>query len=253
MITLTVLTAKPESPFYVQLSGIVDEQILHLQDARGKFLLDKVHESNMNYYFRNAAEKPWNNHLLLSILVYADHNADVRTISRFSSTIHPRLIDIFGVFKFKKMSEFEVEIHMYDYLKGSYYQEHSDSKRKELLNSYTAVCYKKKKWITTKLNSAQQSYFEQFLFPMPSYDSSDFSFSKSAKEQSQNTRKSETDVIVPLLPQIRAEGHFRWNQINRLRQAFVCFESPRTLHCFIVEISLQMYWCLFRGKQSIPC
>ena len=29
---------------------------------------------------------------------------------------------------------------------------------------------------------------------------------KSAKEQTQNTRKSETDAIVPLLPQIRAEG-----------------------------------------------
>ena len=56
---------------------------------------------------------------------------------------------------------------------------------------------------------------------MPSYDSRDFSFTKSAKEQAQNTRKSETDAIVPLLPQIRAEGHFRWNQINRLRQAYL--------------------------------
>lgn len=41
------------------------------------------------------------------------------------------------------------------------------------------------------------------------------------KEQAQNTRKSETDVIVPLLPQIRAEGQFRWNQISRLRQAYL--------------------------------
>ena len=77
-----------------------------------------------------------------------------------------------------------------------------------------------------------RSYFEQFLFPMPSYDSRDFSFTKSAKEQAQNTRKSETDAIVPLLPQIRAEGHFRWNQLNRLRQAFLkACEQAKTTNC----------------------
>lgn len=55
MITLTVLTNKPQSPFYEQLLAKVDDQLLHLQDSRGKFLLDKVHETNMNYYIRNVA------------------------------------------------------------------------------------------------------------------------------------------------------------------------------------------------------
>ncbi|QED50013.1 site-specific integrase [Cytobacillus dafuensis] len=227
---MTVLTDNPQSPFYEQLLCAVDKQLLHLQDARGKFLLDKVHERNMKYYIHNVVDKPWNNHLLLVIYVYSDNNADVGTIYNVIGNIHSRLKDIFDVFQLENMTEFDVETHMYQYLKGSYYQEHSDSKRKELLKWYRAVSYNKKKWITTKLNSSKQSYFDQYLFPMPSYDSRDFPFTKSATEQAHNTRKNETDVIVPLLPQIRAEGHFRWNQLNRLRQAFLkaCEQAKKT-------------------------
>lgn len=89
--------------------------------------------------------------------------------------------------------------------------------RAKFLSYYRTTPYEIKKWVTSKLNSEQQSYFGQYLFQMPR----DFTFTKSAKEQAQNTRKSETDAIVPLLPQMRAEGHFRWNQLNRLRQAFL--------------------------------
>lgn len=232
MITLTVLTENPQSPFYEQLLGEVDDQLLHLQDARGIFLLDKVHERNMNYYIRNIVDKPWNNHLFLLILVYSDKNADVVTINNLIGTISPRLNDLFDVFHLRSMIEFDVETHMYQYLKGSHLQEHTDSMKLELLTKYRRASYQTKKWITSKLNSDQQPYFEQYLFPMPSYDSRDFSFTKSVKEQAKNTRKSETDVIVPLLPHIRAEGHFRWNQLNRLRQAFLkACEQAKTTKC----------------------
>lgn len=36
-MTLTVLTDKPQSPFYEQLMGRVDEQLLYLHDTRGAF------------------------------------------------------------------------------------------------------------------------------------------------------------------------------------------------------------------------
>lgn len=230
MIKLTVLTDKPKSPFYEQLLGKVDDQLLHLQDARGIFLFDKVHERNMYYYIRNVLDKPWNNHLLFSVLVYADKNADVQSINNMYKKICTRLQDLFDVFYLNKIQEFDVETHMYQYLKGAYYQEHSDNMRAEFLSWYRAMSYNTKKWITSKLSNEQQLYFEQYLLPMPSYDSRDFTFTKSAKEQAHNTRKSETDAIVPFLPQIRAEGHFRWNQLNRLRQAFLkaCEQAKTT-------------------------
>ena len=77
MITLTISTIIPQSPFYQQLLDKVDEQILHLQDARGIFLLDKVNEKNLKYYINQVVDKPWNNHLLLAMLIYADKNSDV--------------------------------------------------------------------------------------------------------------------------------------------------------------------------------
>nr|WP_318241030.1 site-specific integrase [Ureibacillus galli] len=240
MIILTVLTDKPKSPFYEQLLGKVDEQLLHLQDARGIYLLDKINERNMNYYIRNVVDKPWNNHLLLSVLVYTDKKADVRSISILIENLNPRFNNLFEVFQLNNITKFNVETHMYQYLKGLIYQEHSDNMRANLLQWYRSVSYNTKKWITSTLNNEQQSYFEQFLFQMPTYDSRDFSFTKSAKEQAQNTRKSETDVIVPLLPQIRAEGHFRWNQLNRLRQAYLkACEQAKTTNC---ELPLEFHY-----------
>ncbi|WP_420488300.1 site-specific integrase [Gottfriedia acidiceleris] len=229
---MTVLTDKPQSPFYEQLLGKVDEQLLHLQDTRRNFLLDKVHEKIMNYYIRNVVDKPWNNHLILSILIYTDGNSDVRTIEHLINLMNPRLIDLFNVFHFNKMTEFDVETHMYKYLKGTIYLEHSDYMRADFLQRYRSNSYVTKNWITKKCNSDQQYYFEKYLLPMPSFDYRDFTFTKSAKEQAQNTRKNETDVIVPLLPQIRAEGHFRWNQLNRLRQAFLkACERSKSTNC----------------------
>lgn len=194
----------------------------------------------MYYYIRNSADKPWNNQLLLSVLVYTDKKVDVKSISSLLEILNPRFNNLFEVFQLNNMTEFNAETHMYQYFKGLIYQEHSDNMRANLLSWYRSVSYNTKKWITSTLNNEQQSYFEQFLFQMPTYDSRDFSFTKSAKEQAQNTRKSETDVIVPLLPQIRAEGHFRWNQLNRLRQAFLkACEQAKTTNC---ELPLEFHY-----------
>lgn len=232
MITLTILTEKPQSPFYEQLLGKVDDRLLHLQDIRGIFYLDKIYEQNLNYYICNVAEKPWNNHLLLLFYVYIDKNANVQTIAHLFSIINVRLNNIFENLHLRNMTEFNVETHLYQYLKGSIYPEHSDDMRSKTLSYFKSFSYSSKKWILSKLSNEQCSYFEQYLIPMPSYDSKDFSFTKSAKEQAQNTRKSETDAIVPLLPQIRAEAHFRWNQLIRLRQAFLkACEQVKSTNC----------------------
>ncbi len=240
MITLTVLINKPQSPFYEQLLGKVDDQLLHLQDARGIFYLDKIHEKNLNYYIRYIAEKPWNNHLLLALYVYVDKNLDVGTISNVSTIMHVRLNDIFKSFHLLNMTELNVETHLYEYFKGSIYPEHSDNQRADFLGEYSSTSSAAKRWAISKLNNEQCSYFEQYLLPQPSYTSRDFSFTQSAKEQARNTRKSETDVIVPLLPKIRAEAHFRWNQLNRLRQAFLkTCEQVKSTNC---ELPLDFHY-----------
>ncbi|MGK5507555.1 site-specific integrase [Brevibacillus formosus] len=217
---MTLLRVKPESEYYSTLQGKVDDNILHLQDVRGVFLLDKVNERNIKYFINQIIEMPWCNHLLLAILIQADRNLDSATTDKMLNSIHSRMNDLFHFYSIQEMREFNTDIHMYDYLKEKCYPEHSNNKRRAFLTEYRSVAYNTKKWLTQKLNQEQQTYFEQLLFPLPSFDSRDFSFSKLAIEQRQNNRKDETDAIVPYLPEIRATARFRWSQMKRLRDAF---------------------------------
>ncbi|XZF77910.1 site-specific integrase [Bacillus sp. AL-1R] len=217
---MTIITLKPQSPFYEQLWGKVDDQLLHFCDVRGIFLLDKMDEKYLKYYINNVLDQPWNNHLYLAMLVYIEKRSDVATIEEIIKVINTRLCNLFECFGLIRMDDFDTETHMYQYLKGSIFEEHSDGMRARLLSCYRTCSYVTRKWVVTKILQEHQGYFHRFILPMPSYDSRDFSFTRAANEQAKNTRKSETDAIVPLLPRIRAEGHFRWNQINRLRQAY---------------------------------
>ena len=94
------------------------------------------------------------------------------------------------------MEEFDVEIHMYQYLKGDVLPNDSYNKRYELLRKYKSISYSTQKWLNNKLNLEEKEFFTQFLLSPLSYDSRDFSFQKLAKEQS-TTRKDDTDAIVP--------------------------------------------------------
>lgn len=218
---MTTITDLPTSPFYNDLKGKVDEHILHLQDNRGVFLLDKLDGKPIKYFLNQCLNTPWQNQILFTMLINGDRNLDTNTIASQFRLLCLRIKGIFHAYDLQTFADFDTEKHMYDYLKCLIYPEHSNNQRTAFLRLYTSVSYSTKKWFTSKLNQEQQEYFQQFLFPTPTFDSRDFSFSKQAREQAQNTRKNETDAIVPYLPQIRAEANFRWNQMKRLRETFL--------------------------------
>ncbi|HDR3887327.1 TPA: site-specific integrase [Bacillus cereus] len=226
---MTPTTSSPNSPFYKELAGKVDEHILHLRDSRGVFLLDKLDEFPVKYFLSNCLDTPWQNQLLLTMLISGDRNLDARTVYNNIRYINVRFKNIFHAYDLQSFTDFDTETHMYDYLKGLIYPEHSNSQRAVFLQNYTAVTYFTKKWLVLKLNQEQQEYFQQFLLPIPMFDIRDFTFNKQAKEQARNTRKSETDAIVPHLSQIRSEANFRWNQMKRLREAFLtaCLQAEQ--------------------------
>lgn len=221
MITLTVLIDKPQSPFYEQLLGKVDDNILHLRDKRGNFLLDKQTEKNINYFINHVMDQPWKNHLLLGVLIYGDKKADPVSIEAIITNINKRFKDLFEVFYLENMDDFDVENHMYQYLKADVLKEHTDIMRSKLLTLYKPITTSTKRWILSNLDSNYQTHLEKYLFNTPSFDSREFSAFQLSNEKSKDTRKQETDALVHLLPQIRAEGNFRWNQVNRLRNAFL--------------------------------
>ncbi|OUA51232.1 tyrosine-type recombinase/integrase [Bacillus thuringiensis] len=218
---MTTAISSPNSPFYKELVGNVDEHILHLRDSRGVLLLDKLNELPVKYFLNRCLGTPWQNQLLLAMFISGDRNLDAQTVFSNIGHVNVRLKDIFQAYDLKTFTDFDTEKHMYDYFKSLIYPEHSNSQRAEFFRRYKSISYLSKKWLTSKLSEEQQEYFQQFLLPLPRYDSRDFIFNKQTREQAQNTRKSETDAIVPYLPQIRAEANFRWNQMKRLREAFL--------------------------------
>ncbi|MED1596216.1 MULTISPECIES: tyrosine-type recombinase/integrase [Bacillus] len=218
---MTTITDLPTSPFYNELIGKVYEHFLHLQDNRGVFLLDKLDESPVKYFLNQCLDTPWQNQLLLYMLISGDRNLDTNSIANQLRTLCPRFKDIFHTYELQTFADFDTEKHMYQYLKGLIYPEHSNDQRARFLSRYKSISYSTNKWLIAKLNQEQREYFQQFLLPKPLFDSRDFTFTKQAREQAQNTRKSETDAILPYLPQIRAEANFRWNQMKRLREAFL--------------------------------
>ncbi|MGY1423644.1 hypothetical protein [Bacillus cereus] len=218
---MTTAISSSNSPFYKELVGNVDEHILHLRDSRGVLLLDKLNELPVKYFLNRCLGTPWQNQLLLAMFISGDRNLDAQTVFSNIGHVNVRLKDIFQAYDLKTFTDFDTEKHMYDYFKSLIYPEHSNSQRAEFFRRYKSISYLSKKWLTSKLSEEQQEYFQQFLLPLPRYDSRDFIFNKQTREQAQNTRKSETDAIVPYLPQIRAEANFRWNQMKRLREAFL--------------------------------
>ncbi|MGE7998908.1 site-specific integrase [Lysinibacillus sp. NPDC093190] len=218
---MTITLKKPQSPFYKQLIGKVDHKLLHLRDARETFILDKIEDSFLNYYVRQVLDKPWKNHLYIYMITDVERNLNPTSILENTKVLNVRLKDLFEHYNLTEIAQLNTETHMYEYFKETIFENHSDNQRSNFLAQYRTCSYYVNKWVKSKLSEEQQDYFEQFIFPLPSYDSSDFGFTKAAKEQARNTRKSETDAIVDFLPQIRAEGHFRWNQIDRLRKAFL--------------------------------
>lgn len=213
--------SSPNSPFYKELAGKVDEHILYLRDSRGVFLLDKLNELPVKHFINQCLGTSWQNQLLLVMLIGGDRNLDAQTVFNNIRNINVRFKNIFHAYDLKTFTDFDTAKHMYDYLKGLIYPEHSNNQRAEFLRLYNSISYSNEKWLRSKLCQEQQEYFQQFLLPMPTFDNRDFIFNKHAKEQAQHTRKSETDAIVPHLPQIRVKANFRWNQMKRLRDAFL--------------------------------
>lgn len=127
-------------PFYKKLAGRVDEHILHLRDSRGVFLLDKLNELPVKHFLNRCLGTPVQNQILLMMLIGGDRNLDTQTVIKYIS-INVRLKDIFLAYDLKTFTDFDTEKHMYDYLKGLIYPEHSNNQRSLFQKYYKTISY----------------------------------------------------------------------------------------------------------------
>ncbi|MEH6944509.1 site-specific integrase, partial [Bacillus sp. JJ722] len=133
---MTTSNLTPQLSCYEQLLEKVDSQLLHLRDAREAFFLDKIDETGIKYYINNVVDKPWNNHFFLYLIVGTERKLNARTIEINLSTINARLVDLFEYFHLTEIEQLNTETHLYEYFKGTIFENHSNSKRAVFLKQY---------------------------------------------------------------------------------------------------------------------
>ncbi|UYX52178.1 hypothetical protein M3Y14_27305 [Bacillus thuringiensis] len=217
--------------WYQALKGKVDNNILVYQHKRG-YLWDKVNPEHLRYLKNNCCGYFFTNHLALGLMVISNQNLNPKTISSHLTVVSLGLKQIFQELTLASVNDFDVDIHLSDYLRREIFPSHSDSKRSLLLIKYKSVVSKVHKWHSTKLIREQQEVFAPFLLPRTYLDSKDFKVYKAAREAAKRKRKSETDAISKEFIKIRAEGGFRLNQVRRLRQKYLeVVELVKTNDC----------------------
>ncbi|PHC38343.1 integrase [Bacillus pseudomycoides] len=206
--------------WYQELKDKVDKNILAHQDKRDYFW-DKVNPEHLRYFKNKCCGYPFTNHLALGLMVISNQNLDPKTIRADLGGISIGLKQIFQELKLASVNDFDIDIHLSDYLRREILPSHSDNKRSQFFKKYKNVVKKVQKWHSTKLTREQQEVFAPFLLPRTYLDGRDFNVGKSAKEAAKSKRKSETDAISKDFIKIRAEGGFRLNQVRRLRQKYL--------------------------------
>lgn len=206
--------------WYQDLKGKVDDNVLTYQDKQGYFW-DKVNPVHLRYFKNKCCGYPFTNHLALGLIVISNQNLKPKTVHTNIGSINICLKQLFQETKLASLNDFEVDIHLSDYLRREILPSHSDNKRIQFFTSYKNVVKSVHKWHSTKLTREQQEMFAPFLLPQTHLDSRDFKVNKAAKDASKRKRKSETDAISKEFIKIRAEGGFRLNQVRRLRQKYL--------------------------------
>lgn len=204
--------------WYQKLYGKIDPVILNLKDYDDEYYWDKVDENSLRYFVKNVLDSPWQNHLGLSLLCVTDRKLTPQSIYNLMSNINARLKCFFKEAELISMESFNYSI-VEKYITGELIKKHTEGQRQSFLTAYGSFFFNMSKWITTQFMNDQQNYLSQYLLPKMPFDNRDFTVRTRAIDKSKENRKIETSAITPLLPEIRAEGHFRWNQVKRLREA----------------------------------
>lgn len=204
------------------LEGLIVPEILHAPktggDPGGGWPV--VHERLVRYFLRNVAGTPWANHLALILAVLSARRQDVQTVRVTMMNFHARFSDIFSALKLQSMEEWKPDPYLPLYVRGEIVPQDSQYTRQLFLTRYSSATRHVQNWLDS-LPEAERPMYQRFVLPLPSqFLYEQLSKWKEVKQHQEDHRKAETAAVVPHFSQLRAEAHFRFNRICRLRLAY---------------------------------
>ena len=197
-------------------------EILHAPKTGGDPIggWPQVHERIVRYFLRNVAGTPWANHLALILAVLSARRQDVQTVRVTMMNLHARFSDIFETTKLQTMEEWKPDRYLPLYVRGEIVPQDSQYTRQLFLTRYSSATRHVQNWLDA-LPETERLLYQRFVLPLPSqFLYEQLSKWKEVKQNQEDHRKTETAAVVPHFSALRAEAHFRFNRLQRLRLAY---------------------------------
>lgn len=164
---------------------------------------------------------PWANELFLLAGVVTLHNCQPNSIINILNTVHRGLRDLFQAFNLKTMRDWNPDKHIPPYLRGSVLPEDTEVQRYRFRSLYTVATGHLKRWLSGLSETDKQSYSVFVLRPADPDLTRSRIKAIDIFEQQREQRKSESEAIVDLYPEIRYTAHMRYNKLARLREIYL--------------------------------
>jgi hypothetical protein len=189
-------------------------------DPRNHGSWREVPQKVVRYLENNVLHKPWGDVLALVAAVMMAGRFQVTTVINKLSTLNTRFRVLFEALGLARMDEWDANTHIPAYLKGEILPHETPLTRHRFLMDYNSVSKTLAAWLGG-LSEDRQSTYQRFTLPVvPPFLVHGLSRDREIVERQQHTRKAETDALVPRFAAIRAEAHFRFNRVARLRRAY---------------------------------
>lgn len=179
-----------------------------------------VHERNIRYLLRNADGKAWMNHLSLMAAVLSARRLDVYTVELTLRMMHSRFTALLPALGLETMDGWNVDLHLPAYLKGELLPHDTEYMRFKFLQDYLSATKHVKNWLEALPQEDQRVYRPYVLAPVNPLAIERLDKRQEIEQQQRQRRKAETEAVVPHFGPLRAEAHFRYNRLMRLRQAY---------------------------------
>jgi hypothetical protein len=218
------MTVELKSKPWQRLAGKFDSAVLTAPktggDPMSKGEWPEVQERIVTYLERTVRGAPWADHLALIAAVMTAHRCDVQTVMVALWSLHPRFTALFTALGYVAMTDWNPERAIPAYLKEEVLPDDDQGMRAVFWRSYSSASKHLKKWAES-LPEVDRRRYQRLILPVvnPLLIEGLYKGQDVLRRQRQN-RKAETDAVVPHFAAIRAEAHFRYNRLARLRQAY---------------------------------
>lgn len=197
-------------------------------DPRNKGEWPDVYSRSIGYILRHIVGKLWADQLVLVAAVLSAQRYDPSTVVNYLHSINPRLTDLFQEMQIGSLEEWDAERCMIAYLKGELLPKDTDGVRSAFCSAYLTSVRQVHTWLST-LPPAEKAVYQQFLFPqVHPLSVQGLTKQDQVTQQSRQTRKEETDAVVIQFSDLRAEAHYRYNRVSRLRRAYL--DAVKMIH-----------------------